>query len=67
MPDPNSIGQDRQYQDAVDAHDADHGEYGDNIENVPTDSRLPTTNMPQAPDPNPFTLGPMAPGGRPGG
>ncbi len=64
MPDPNTVGQDRTYKTVVDAHDADHGEYADKIETVPTDSRLPTTQMPEAPAPNPFTWGPMAPGGR---
>ncbi len=66
MPDPNTIGQDRQYQDATEAHDAEHGTYQDNIAQVPTESRLPTTNMPEAPAPSPFNLGPMAPGGREG-
>ncbi|MEE9592241.1 MAG: hypothetical protein V3W28_01520 [Thermoplasmata archaeon] len=64
MPDPNAVGQDRTYKDITEAHDADKGTYSDNIEAVPTDSRLPTSQLPQAPDPSPFVVGPAAPGGR---
>lgn len=61
LPDPNAIGQDRTYQDATDAHDADHGTYVDAVDQVPTENRLPTAQMPQATDPSPFSLGPMSP------
>ncbi len=66
MPDPKTIGQDRTYKDATEAYDADKGKYAENVSNVPTESRLPTVNMPKAPDPSPFNLGPTAPGGREG-
>jgi hypothetical protein len=29
-----------------------------------TDDKLPLKQMPQGPDPKPFTVGPQAPGGR---
>lgn len=64
MPDPNAIGQDRTYQDATEAHDADHGTYSDSIPAVPTENRLPQAQLPKATDPSPFNLGPMTPGER---
>ena len=35
-----------------------HGTYTENVNNVPTDQRLPQTQLPQAPDPSPFNIGP---------
>lgn len=66
MPDPNTIGQDKTYKDAVDAYDAEHGTYADKVDDTNTASRLPTVNMPLAPNPNPFVLGGRAPGEREG-
>lgn len=56
--DADDIGQDRTYNDAVDKYDANHGKYKDNAENLPEDTKLPTGNMPKAPDPSPFKMGP---------
>jgi len=64
MVDPNTVGQDRTYKDAVEAHDADHGKYNDAVDAVPTEQRLPQSQLPKAPDPDPFTMGPMTTGGR---
>lgn len=70
MPDkPNheearDVGQGKKFNDFTERYDSEVGTYADNIAPVPTDDRLPTAQMPKAPDPSPFTLGPMAPGGR---
>lgn len=64
MPDPNSVGQDRTYKTVDEAEKAEKGTYADNIETVNTDDRLPTAQMPKGTDPDPFNLGPQAPGGR---
>jgi len=70
MPDkPNAeetsnVGQDKQFKDFTERYDSEVGTYKDNIVSVPTDDRLPTAQMPKAPDPSPFTLGPMSSGGR---
>jgi hypothetical protein len=64
MIDPNSVGQDRTYKDSAKAADATHGTYNDAANQGEPEQRLPTTQMPKAPDPDPFTLGPQAPGGR---
>lgn len=64
MKDTEDIGQGRTYPDASEKQKATEGTYDDPVQQVPTDQRLPTTQMPQAPDPQPFTLGPQAPGGR---
>lgn len=40
------------------------GTFKDAVTAVPEEQRLPTVNMPKAPDPSPFTLGTMTPGGR---
>lgn len=45
-------------------YDAQHGTYKDNIHELPEDTKLPTGQMPKAPDPKPFVLGGQAPGGR---
>ncbi len=62
-PDPNTVGQDRARKTIVEAHDSDHGVYTENVDTVPTEQRLPTTQMPMAPDPSPFNLGPITGGG----
>ena len=49
---------------AVEEYDSQHGTYQDAAEDIPEDQKFATGNMPKAPDPNPFTLGPMNPGGR---
>jgi hypothetical protein len=49
---------------ANEIYDAEHGTYQDDAEDIPDDQRFATGNMPEAPAPNPFKLGPMAPGGR---
>jgi hypothetical protein len=59
-----TTGLDKPLKEAVEQHDKTYGTYKDNITPVPTDDRLPTANMPKAPDPSPFALGPMAGGGR---
>jgi hypothetical protein len=48
----------------VDEYDSQHGTYKDEIHNLPDDVKLPTGQMPQAPDPKPFSVGSQAPGGR---
>ena len=64
MPDPNQIGQDRQFQTDDEAHKAESGEYADNTATIPDEERFQESNLPKAPDPSPFKLGPLAPGGR---
>ena len=44
--------------------DSYDGKYKDAVESLPEDVRLPTGQMPKAPDPSPFTLGPLQSGGR---
>jgi len=51
--DTNSIGQGRQYNEAVEKYDAEHGKYN---HNVPTEPNLPNVN-PAGPDPKPFKVG----------
>jgi hypothetical protein len=58
------VGQDKPLKDFTERYDAEVGTYKDNIDTVPVADRLPTAQMPKAPDPNPFTLGPMSSGGR---
>lgn len=57
MPDPNQVGQDRQYQDATDAYDAEKGKYQDNAEGLSPDQALPNGGALPA-QPSPFKLGP---------
>lgn len=43
--------------------DEAHGEYKDNVsDNTNTASKLPYASLPTAPDPSPFTLGPLGGG-----
>lgn len=54
-----------QQKDATEIHDGRYGKYKDAVADDPnTDKKLPTTSLPQAPDPSPFKIGPMSPGGR---
>lgn len=64
MIDAKNIGQGKQHEDATNAHDDAYGHYDDNVAKLPKDERLQEMEMPKAPDPSPFALGPMAPGGR---
>ena len=70
MPDkPNyveaaEVGQDKPLKDFTERYDAECGTYKDNIVDVPVEDRLPTAQMPKAPDPSPFKVGPMSSGGR---
>jgi hypothetical protein len=51
--------------DASEIYDGSHGKYHDAVADDPnTEKKLPTTSFPQAPDPSPFKIGPMSPGGR---
>lgn len=64
MPDPNAVGQDRQYQDITQEYDAGKGAYTEQVETgLDVGPRLPQADMPQAPDPVPFTLGATTPTG----
>jgi hypothetical protein len=58
------VGQDKAHKDFTERYDAEVGTYKDNILPVPTTERLPTSQMPMAPDPSPFKLGGMSSGGR---
>lgn len=53
------VGQDAPSKDVCDQYDKDYGTYKNAVPEVPVDDRLPTANMPKAPDPSPFTLGPL--------
>jgi len=64
MVDPNNVGLERTYKDATEGHDAEHGTYKDSADDMPVEQRLPTADMPKAPDPSPFKVGPMTTGGR---
>lgn len=63
--DINNVGQGKTHPEAVDAYDAGYGKYQGNVPRTGNqEGLLPTDAMPKAPDPSPFTVGPMAPGGR---
>lgn len=51
--DTSNIGQDRQYKEAVERYDAEHGTYKPN---VPQEPNLPNAS-PAGPDPKPFKVG----------
>jgi hypothetical protein len=53
---PASIGQDRTFKDATTAYDAMHGTYHNPLAAMPTESKLPTQQMPMAPAPMPFVI-----------
>ena len=50
--------------DATDIHDETYGKYQEPVEAVPSEERFATAQMPKAPDPSPFQVGPMTSGGR---
>ena len=52
-----TTGQDKPSKEPVEQHDKNYGTYKDAVEGVPTDDRLPTAQMPKAPDPSPFKIG----------
>jgi hypothetical protein len=54
-----TTGQEKPVKDATEQYDKNYGTYKDAVDAVPTDDRLPTANLPKAPDPSPFTLGPL--------
>jgi len=58
------VGVDKTSKSVPEEYDKIYGTSHDPVEDVPTDDKLPTANMPKAPDPSPFTLGPVSPGGR---
>jgi len=62
--DPASIGQDRQFKDATQAYDAAHGSFANQLPMMPTESKLPTQQMPMAPAPMPFAIKSSAGGGQ---
>lgn len=64
MNDMSDVGQDKTHKEAVEKYDAEHGTYKESIDTVPTDDRLPTAQMPKAPESTPFVVGPLTPGGR---
>ena len=51
--DQSSVGQDRQYKEAVEKYDAENGKYQGN---VPAEPNLPNAS-PAGPDPSPFKVG----------
>lgn len=57
MIDSKNIGQGKTYGDAVDEYDAGHGKYDPAIDKLSQESKLPTSQMPMAPEPKPFKLG----------
>jgi hypothetical protein len=57
MHDTKDVGQDKTHKDVADKYDANHGKYTTDKNDL-DDSALPTGNMPMAPDPSPFKLGP---------
>jgi len=58
------VGQDGAIHDFVQKYDRGHGTYKDPVDSDNVESRLPTVSFPKAPDPSPFSIGPMTPGGR---
>jgi len=62
--DVKNVGHGKAYPTPNDAKDASCGVYKDNTEAMSADDKLPVKQMPKAPDPSPFILGPMAKGGR---
>lgn len=54
-----------QKKDVAEVYDSQHGKYKDAAaESTDVEQKLATAQMPKAPDPSPFTLGPTTPGGR---
>lgn len=50
--------------DTAQEYDQEHGDYEDEVAKLPEDQRLVSGSLPKAPDPSPFVVGPMSPGGR---
>jgi len=55
--DSSNIGQDRKYKDSDEAYDAEHGKYKEQVVTGP--DKLQESQMPEAPNPSPFKIGPM--------
>jgi len=51
-----NVGTDKPSKEPVEQFDKDYGKYNEGITEVNTDDRLPTANMPKAPDKSPYTL-----------
>ena len=64
MNDVNDVGQGKTHNEVVQKYDSEHGKYADAVEKVPQPDLLQENQMPKGPDPSPFTLGPLTPGGR---
>jgi hypothetical protein len=62
--DVSNVGQERTYKDATEVYDAGCGKHKDNVGDGPIEDRLPTVSMPKAPDPSPFSIGPLTTGQR---
>jgi hypothetical protein len=63
--DMKEVGPGRKYGTPQEAFDAQTGKYFDKIDTMPMDSELlPTKQMPMAPAPMPFAMGPMLTGER---
>ncbi len=58
------VGQAGSVHDFTEKYDATRGRYKDTVDSPSVEDRLPTVSMPKGPDPAPFSIGPMAPGGR---
>lgn len=58
------VGQQGSVNDFTQKYDSSRGLYKDTVDVPVPDDRLPTVSMPKGPDPAPFSIGPMAPGGR---
>ena len=52
-PDASNIGQERGVQDPADAME---GTYTDAVDKMPVEEKLPMKQMPQGPDPSPYTI-----------
>ena len=58
------VGHGKKYSTPNEAKDASCGTYEDSVAKMPLEEKLPSAQMPKAPDPSPFKLGPMSSGGR---
>lgn len=57
--DPHDVGQGKTHNDITEKYDSVAGTYKNNIDQVPTEDRIGTAQMPLAPDPSPFVVGPL--------
>jgi hypothetical protein len=63
--DVNDVGQGRAHNEAVEKYDAEHGKYTPSVAGrIPIEQLTQIDQMPEAPNPDPFTVGPAAPTGR---